>query len=293
MFDPRRLRVLQAIADHRSFTLAAEELSMTQPAVSRQVAALERELAVTLVLRNARRVALTAAGEALLAHAATILPAITAAAREIENHRAPDGGSVRVGAVPSALAGLVPDALSAFRTRRPRATVRVEEGWGDDLADRTLRGELDLALVSAAATTAAHDRTPLSSEQFHVMLRGDDPLAGATAIHLTDLRHAAWIVAPTPGGRREVTAACARAGFTPRITATAGWGATERLVAAGVGIALAPGSIATSVPGVTLRPLHGGPQRQLMLLRSGLGRPTPAAEELAVLLHEAAARAAI
>ena len=153
MFDPRRLVVLEAIAEHRSFTKAAEALFTSQPAVSRQIAALERELAASLVVRDARSVVLTAAGEALLEHARTLLPAIDAAAREVAAHGAPDGGSVRLGAVPSAITSFIPAAIEALRADRPRVRVRIDEGWGEDLVVQTSRGTLDLAVVSAACRT--------------------------------------------------------------------------------------------------------------------------------------------
>src|SRR4051812_34178320 len=98
----RRLVVLRAIAEHRSFTRAAETLSMTQPAVSRQLAALERELRVALVVRGPRHVSLTPAGAALAEEADALLPAIETAGPRPPALAAPDGGAgrLRAGAPP-------------------------------------------------------------------------------------------------------------------------------------------------------------------------------------------------
>src|SRR3954468_9884429 len=110
MIDARRLVVLRAIAEHRSFTRAARALIMPQPAVSRQLAALEREAGVALVARGPRQVSLTPAGAALVEEADAIVPALEAAGRRMRGFAATDGGAVRIGAVPSALAGFVAEA---------------------------------------------------------------------------------------------------------------------------------------------------------------------------------------
>jgi DNA-binding transcriptional LysR family regulator len=288
-FDPRRLAVLRAVAAHRSFTAAADALVTTQPAVSRQIAALERELAVQLVVRGPRHVTLTPAGEALVAHAETLLPAIDAAAREMGAYAAPDGGSVRLGAVPSAMASIVPDALVALRARRPRVMIEADEGWTDDLLRRVDRGDLDLAVVSGPAADEPGDRTLLAAEPFVVLLARGHRLARRTALALADLRDEAWIVAPSPGVRGELVAACARAGFAPEIVATASWGAARRLVGAGLGVALPPASAAGRTPGVAVRPLSEPPRRSLVLVRAPRARRTGAERDLEATLVAAAA----
>ena len=283
MFDPRRLVVLEAIAEHRSFTKAAEALFTSQPAVSRQIAALERELAASLVVRDSRTVVLTAAGEALVEHARTLLPAIDAAAREVAAHGAPDGGSVRLGAVPSAITSFIPAAIEALRADRPRVSVRIDEGWGEDLVVRTSRGTLDLAVVSATAARGFHRPTVLTNDDFDVWLPANHHLAGSTQLQLADLRNESWIVAPTQTGRLEIAAACAAAGFTPRIAAAASWGSAERLIAAGVGIALAPTPTVAPGAGVAVRPLADGPRRHLVLIE----RPGAAGSAVTVDLRRA------
>src|SRR5690349_16891057 len=143
---------------------------MTKPAVSRQLAALEAEVGVQLVARGPRHVALTPAGSALVEEAAAILPAIDAAGRRVRGFAASDGGAVRIGAVPSALAGFVPDALRALRAERPRVEMHVEEGWSGDLVRRTARGDLDLAVVSAGDGTRSPPGAPLLREPFVALL---------------------------------------------------------------------------------------------------------------------------
>src|SRR5262245_64113062 len=114
MLDVRRLKVLREVAVRGSFSAAADALAFTQPAVSRQIATLEAEAGAQLVERGARGIRLTAAGELLVAHAEVILDRLALAEHELEALAGLKGGSLRVGAFPSANATLIPLALSAF-----------------------------------------------------------------------------------------------------------------------------------------------------------------------------------
>jgi DNA-binding transcriptional LysR family regulator len=287
-FDPRRLAVLRAVEEHRSFTSAAEALFTSQPAVSRQIARLEQEVAVQLVIRGPRQVALTPAGEALAAHARTLLPAIDAAEREMQSYASPEGGAVRLGAVPSVMASLVPEALAALRTVRPRVVVRLDESWSDDLLERIGRGELDLAIISAVASDVPTENTLLISEPFVAVLPSRHRLAGRRVLSLADLRGEPLIVAPSPAVRRELVRVCAWAGFVPEITATVGGSASERLVAAGIGIALIPASTAPTTHGLVVRPVPDVPRRNIVLAAAHRAHRTGAERDLEAALVTAA-----
>ena len=289
-FDPRRLAVLEAVAEHRSFTAAAEALFTTQPAVSRQIARLEQEVAVQLVIRGPRYVALTPAGEALALHARTLLPAIDAAEREMHSYASPDGGTVRLGAVPSAMASLVPDALAALRKKRPRVRVRLDESWSDELLERIARGELDLAIVSAGASDVPAEKALLISEPFVAVLPAGHRLARRRVLSLSDLRGEPLVVAPSPGIRRELVRVCAWAGFVPEIVAAVGGSASERLVATGIGVALVPASTAPNTSGLVVRPVPDVPHRSLVLAAARRQHRTGAERDLEAALITAAAR---
>jgi DNA-binding transcriptional LysR family regulator len=293
MFDARRLQVLRAIGEYRSFTRAAAALVMTQPAVSRQLAALEAEVGVQLVIRGPRHVSLTPAGAAMLEEAGVILPAIDAAARRMSGFAATDGGAVRLGAVPSALVSFVVPALTALRAERPRVEIQVEEGWSADLARLTARGELDLAIVSPGNTGPIAPGQCLLREPFAALMSANHFLARRKRLSLGDLADESWLVAPDAGGRQSVLDACAAAGFTPRIVGSAGWHAAERLIASGLGVALAPASTAAQLaggPGVLAKPLADVPIRELWLMTPPRAHRTPAERDLELHLRRAASR---
>src|ERR671910_2144678 len=119
MLDPRRLLTFGEVANRRSFSRAAEALAWTKPAVSQQVAALERQLGVRLLDRGPGGPAPTEAGALLLAHADAVHERLAQAGAQIGELVAAERGTLRVGAFPSALATIVPAAIAALRDELP------------------------------------------------------------------------------------------------------------------------------------------------------------------------------
>src|SRR6478609_7111692 len=125
MLDVKRLRVLKAVADHGSFSAAAESLSYTQSAVSQSIAALERETGTSLLDRSPRGVRPTPAGEALVRHADAVLCRLAEAEAELEAIAGLRAGRVRLAGFPSAAATLVPAAVAEFERRHPGVEVQI------------------------------------------------------------------------------------------------------------------------------------------------------------------------
>ncbi|MFD0745039.1 LysR family transcriptional regulator [Phytohabitans flavus] len=146
--DTRLLEVFRAVARYGSITTAARQLSFTQSAVSRQIAALEAELGARVFDRLPRGVALTEEGRALLPHAEAVLDRLTAARRDLDALRGLGGGRLRVGAFPTAVAALVPRALATFREAYPDVALSLVEGTTPVLLDRLAAGDADVAVVS-------------------------------------------------------------------------------------------------------------------------------------------------
>src|SRR5918995_5989389 len=119
MLDVRRMKVLRAVAEHGSFSAAAEALSFTQSAISQHVAALERETGTQLVERLARGVRLTEAGRVLVGHADGILARLEAAEEDLSAIAGLRGGRLRLGCLPSAGATLAARAVATFHEHHP------------------------------------------------------------------------------------------------------------------------------------------------------------------------------
>src|SRR3954471_20830258 len=131
--DPRRLLTFQEVGRRRSFSRAAEELSLTQSAVSQQVAALERQLGLQLLHRGRGGVRPTEAGEALLAHAQALADRLDLAAAQLAELAGAERARLRVGSYPSALATVVPAGVARLLERRPGVELQLAERRQEDL----------------------------------------------------------------------------------------------------------------------------------------------------------------
>src|ERR687892_1616052 len=147
MLDVKQLRVLKAVAEHGSFSAAAEALSYTQPAISQQVAALEKQTGTTLVDRTSRGVRLTDAGLTLVDHAEAVLARLAAAEAELEAMAGIRGGRVRLASFPTAGASLLPPAGALFTERYPEVELSFIEREPEEAAQMLRAAELEVALV--------------------------------------------------------------------------------------------------------------------------------------------------
>src|SRR5215210_5242405 len=141
--DPRRVLTFRAVAHQRSFSRAARELALSQPAVSNQVAALEREIGARLLRRQPGGLRLTREGQILLEHADAIAERFQLAGEQLASAAQGQRARLRIGAFPTALAVLVPAAIARVRLQYPDTKVSVGEG-SDDLPARVRSGELHL-----------------------------------------------------------------------------------------------------------------------------------------------------
>src|SRR2546423_12876116 len=154
MLDVRRMRILKEVADHGSFSAAAEALSYTQSAVSQQTAALEREAGAQLVQRGSRGIRLTEAGEPLVRHADAILTRLSDAEAELEAIAGLRGGRLRLAAFPTVGATLMPLAVATFRQRHPDIELAVKQLEPEESVPMLKAGELDIALTVDQSTVA-------------------------------------------------------------------------------------------------------------------------------------------
>ncbi|MEY2513559.1 MAG: hypothetical protein QOJ89_917 [bacterium] len=273
--DPRRVLTFRAVAHRRSFSRAAEELSLSQPSVSNQVASLEREIGTRLLERAPGGLKLTREGEILLEHADAIAERFELAATQLAAAAAGQRARLRIGAFPTALAGLVPAAIARLRLRYPDTRVAVDEAT-TDLPARLRSGELDLGV---AFQDGAHpqreppglERRELFRERFMVALAPDHRLAHLAEVPLAELADEDWTVASHDG---LIVGACRAAGFEPRLVSiTHDQLAIRALIARGLAVTLAPQLLAEAFTGLALRPIGGtGPTRDVYALLPPGGR---------------------
>jgi DNA-binding transcriptional LysR family regulator len=282
--DPRRVLTFRAVAHERSFSSAARALNLTQPAVSQQVAALEREVGARLLDRE-HAMALTAAGEILLAHADAIAERFELARTQLAELAQPP--RLRIGAFPSALVALVPQAAARL------GEVMLEEGSTPELAERVARGALHLAVgfQDAALERREHDgteRRELLRETFLVALPPGHALAERDAVPLAALAGERWIA---PSGNNLIARACAAAGFAMRpVMVSRDPLANRGVIAAGLAVTLVPRLGAEGFHGLELRPIEGdGPRRDVYVLLPRGGRHPQAERAWDALVEVASA----
>jgi DNA-binding transcriptional LysR family regulator len=260
MLDPRRLLTFRAVARAGSFSAAARELALTQPAVSQQVAALERELGARLLHRGPGGPTLTDAGALALEHADAFADRLALAdtqLAELGDAAAP----LRVGAFPSALATLVPAAIERLVPRRVEAV----EGTVADLAAQVADGSLHVALLfqDAAAPPREHPglrRHDLLVEPFVAVVGPNHRLAKRRTVRLTELASDPWTAPSTTG---ILHAACVAAGFEPDLRfITSDVLAIRALIAADLAVTLSPRLIAGHLHGVRALTLRDEPPRR-------------------------------
>src|SRR3954463_13397094 len=205
--DPRRLMAFRAVAHARSFSRAAEQMSLTQPSVSHQIGLLETEIGIRLLERRRGGLRLTDAGAVLLEHADHVAWRLELADTQLASLAGRRRESIRVGAFPTALAGFVPSAVARLRLappplplRPPDLRIRLDEVTPSTLEARFLGGEFDVAISYQDATTERRElggaeRIDLMQDAFLIGLPPEHRLAGAAApISLTELAEDGWIV---------------------------------------------------------------------------------------------------
>jgi DNA-binding transcriptional LysR family regulator len=298
MAELKQLRVLAAVADAGSFSAAADRLDYTQPAVSRIVAALERELGSPLVDRATRPLRLTDAGLALMRHADQIFEHLAGAQAEIQAITNLDSGSVRIGTFSSAGAAFVVDAVADLKRVHPGIDVTLIEDWPGALVAKLRGGELDIAVVFDFPQTGEDigqglDLQHLLDDPLVVVLPADHRLAAAEAVTFAELAHEAWLLpafGPDSPSLRLINRGCAKAGYEPRIVCRINdCQMTQAMIATGVGISMLPQLMLQPVrPGVAVIPLADeAPTRRISAARLPARHRTPTSDTLLGLLRHA------
>jgi DNA-binding transcriptional LysR family regulator len=256
--DPRRVLTFRSVAHQRSFSRAARELALSQPSVSNQVAQLERQLGSRLFERGPGGLRLTAEGEVLLEHADAVAERLRLAETQLDELAQRRRTRLRIGALPSALAGFVPAAIARLRVDHPETQVTFDEGTSGELAPRVATGELDLAIAYEDTVRPRQDppgvaRHHLLHEQFMVALGPQHRLAQEPRVRLADLRHDDWTAALTDG---VIVRACRAAGFEPNLVSiTRDQLAIRALILRGLAVSLAPELLADPFRDLALRPI--------------------------------------
>jgi len=270
-FELRHLVYFREVARQLHYRKAAESLAVAQPALSRSIAQLERELGVDLLNRTRRKVELTPAGKALLERIEPLLRALAAVPADIQALAGGQAGHVRVAFTGLAMATVLPGILREFNRRYPGIRVELNESPTSAQLESLANGEIACGFFHPEATPPSGLSTKLLlQEKNGVLLPGEHPLAGAKKLRLRDLAETPFVMFPrahNPGFYDRVLAAFHQAGVTPRIVDEV-WPRANAvgLVRAGLGATFMAPSEARPLPAeVKFRAIEGpAPESRLV-----------------------------
>ena len=237
------LRTFVAVADAGGVHRAADRLHLSQPAVSRQIQALEGDLGVPLFDRIGRRVQLTAEGEDLLWRSRRLLAEARSFAERADALKKGDGGILRVGATPQVIESPLAGFLGCFRTRYPGVEVELVEEGGTNLPGRLERGDVLLAVM--AVDNERFDFRLLYPVYGLAVLARTHRLAGRRTLEIAELEDEPLVLLRSGFASRDwFQAACGVAHLRPRVMLeTAAPHTAVALAGSGYGIAVVPSTV--------------------------------------------------
>ena len=245
-----QLRYVVAVAEHGSFTAAAECERVAQPAVSAAVRTLERELGVQLFRRGRSGAQPTEAGAAVLVHARAALAAVAAAREVADEVTGLLRGRVEVGMVVGCTSTVLAGLLADFAAAHPAVDVGLVEGSSADLLAALAGGRLDLAWVGRAQPPPAGLETAVLYEEQVAVVPAGSPLRGRSLAVAELASHRLVALPPGTGGRTALDAACAAAGVLPVVACEAtGLEMVCLLAERGLGTGVVPASVAAAAGG--------------------------------------------
>lgn len=257
----RHLRYFQAVAEELSFSKAARRLAIAQPALSRAVQELERDLGMQLIERERRSPRLTPAGAVMLRETGLLLERLEDALRRVKRTGMGEEGELRLGYIGPPAQPFLPRLLKEYHRRYPRVTVILEERTPERVWEMVSKGRLSIGLTRPVL---AHEVLGLQTlllreEKFCAAVPKDHPWATLTSIPWKKLAGEPLIVLARregAGSHDTIRAACEAAGFEPCLAHTPSIiGTVLQYVEAGAGIGIVPESTGSqSLVLIPLRP---------------------------------------
>ena len=275
-FSLRQLRAFATLARTGSFTRAAAELHLSQPALTVQVRELESALGLKLVDRNTRRVELTGIGRELLPVFERVLGDIRAVAENARELAAGDRGTVLVAALPSLCSRLIPAAIARLKRTHPGVKVKLQDTVALRILAAVRSEEADLGIGSFGALGAEFETTPLLEDRMVAVMPRNHALSAKTSVTMREAAAHPLVLMDTQSSVRAVVEAAMRresANAAPAYEVTY-MSTAVGFVQAGLGIAILPATALELglAKGIVTRPIRGAAVRRRIVIARKAGR---------------------
>lgn len=292
MIDPR-LRVLRIVAARGTITAASADLGYTPSAVSHQLRTLARELSVTLLEPDGRRLRLTPAAVTLLQRSDELFAHWEEIRAEVQRSSGEGLGHLLLAGFSTAASALLPPVAAAAMREFPRSRVRIIEADPEVCFEMLLTSHVDVAVVVAteplpATSDPRFEQEPLMVDALDLLVPAGHRLAPRGSITLREAADEAWIMdRPGRPHHQLATRACAAAGFTPsQAHEVVEWDAAAALVAAGLGVALVPRLARLPADVELVRVPLTGDGAPVRHVRTSIRRGTADQPEIALAMRE-------
>lgn len=272
-----QLQAFVTVVDAGSFTTASERLEMTQSAVSHAVAALEKELQVSLVKRDRRGIFLTEIGKRVLVQARTILHSTEQIRQETAAAIGFETGKVRIGSFPSVSARFLPGLLRQFQQRYPGIEVVLFEGTDDEVQEWIYAHTVDIGVVTLPVERL--ETITIAQDRFVAVVADSHPLANQPQIHIRQLAQEPFIMSKA-GCEPIITQMFRQSKVTPKIQSEViDLRTIFAMVQQGIGVTIVPQmALPADLSGLQVLTLQPELRRQLALAVPSLDA-TPAVRE--------------
>lgn len=264
MIDIRQMRYFVVLAETLHFGRAAERLHLSQPPLSRQIAALEKELGVRLLERGSRHATLTHAGRRFLEDSKAVLASFDQACLNAQLAERGQLGALSIGFMMYATYTVIPGLVRRYVANYPMVHTRLREAIPGSLVTDILAGHFDAAIMFDPGMIRGLKTRTILSEPLCLAVPSDHPLAHRPRIGAQDLEDEPLIAAPVEVSsmlRQAIVQYCRSGGFEPTIRLETQLQHTiVNLVAEGMGVALVPQGIRkVNIAGILFRDLEDAP----------------------------------
>ncbi len=199
-----RLKVFRSVATQLSFTKAANELFISQPAISKHIQEIEKEYGVRLFDRIGNRIQLTRAGQLLLDHTCKIIDAYQSLNFDMKKLTEKSEGELRLGASTTISQYILPEIIVKFRKRYPDIRLTLLSGNSHEIEDALINGRIDLGMVEGSKRHQQFKYTPFMDDELVAIVKADNPLAERDEIDTAELRRTPIVLRELGSGTLDV-----------------------------------------------------------------------------------------